>query len=135
MTSASLRARASKLTAALVGVLLSVSLLSVVAAEPASAEPHSYYMHCRNQYGQTYYITKPSQCSWGLIQIYSTYDRHSVGHIDMYKIQSRYTNSSLSALYRKCKANIICELAIVAAQAYVLGKIRWVYKWVRGLVH
>jgi hypothetical protein len=58
--------------------------------------------------------------------VHSNYDRHAVGKIDLYKIQSHYTGVSLTELYHKCSANLICQIAVAAADTYILGKVKWI---------
>jgi hypothetical protein len=121
---------------ALVVGLLSVGLFSLAVPGTASAEPVTYSMYCTSQTGRQFYVDKPSQCSYGVIQFISSYDGKVKGKLDMYALQTgmKVHDDSLQKLYEKCSANIICQLGIAAVDTIILSKVKVAYIWFKAII-
>jgi hypothetical protein len=121
---------------ALVVSVLSIGLFTLAVPGTANAEPVTYSMECTSHTGIHSYVTKPSQCSWGLIKFISSYDGKVKGKLDMYALQSgmKLHDDSLSKLYEKCSANIICQIGIAAVDTIILSKVKVAYVWFKAIL-
>jgi len=121
---------------ALVVSVLSIGLFTLAVPGTAQAEPVTYSMECTSQTGIHSYVTKPSQCSYGVIKFISSYDGKVKGKLDMYALQTgmKLHDDSLQKLYDKCTANIICQIGIAAIDTYILSKVRLAYVWFKAII-
>jgi hypothetical protein len=128
--------RLKRTAVALVVSVLSLGLFAVAVPATAQAEPVTYSMECTSQSGIHSYVTKPSQCSWGVIKFISSYDGKVKGKLDMYALQSgmKLHDDSLQKLYEKCSANIICQIGIAAIDTLILSKVKVAYVWFKAVL-
>jgi len=121
---------------ALVVSVLSIGLFTLAVPGTANAAPVTYSMECTSQSGIHSYITKPSQCSYGVIKFISSYDGKVKGKLDMYALQTgmKLHGDSLQKLYQKCSASIICQLGIAAVDTIILKKVKIAYTWFKAII-
>jgi len=121
---------------ALVVSVLSIGLFTLAVPATAQAEPITYSMYCTSHTGTQFYVTKPSQCSYGVIQFISSYDAKVKGKLDMYALQTgmKLHDDSLQKLYEKCSANIICQIGIAAVDTVILRKVKIAYTWFKAII-
>ena len=121
---------------ALVVSVLSIGLFTLAVPGTANAEPVTYSMECTSQSGIHSYITKPSQCSYGVIKFISSYDGKVKGKLDMYALQTgmKLHGDSLQKLYEKCSANIICQIGVAAVDTIILKKVKIAYVWFKAII-
>jgi hypothetical protein len=116
--------------------LLSFGIFSVAVPAVARAEPISYNMYCTDLTGDSFYVTKPSQCSWGQIKFISTYDGKVAAKLDMYALQShmKVNHEGLAKLYKECSGDVICQIGIAAVDTLVLRKVKLAYVWFKAII-
>ena len=114
-------------------VVCSIVLSFGLIAQPASAEPHGYWMWCRDGSGLVRSVTAPQQCTRGLVKFISFYDGHVGGSIDVFALQMRINRlHTLTQAYNACHARIVCGVILAGVEAFVIGKFRIAYLALRA---
>ena len=119
-----------------IGTVAIAAPATAQATQAAPADPHTYSLYCHSVGGSYFYVTTPSQCSWGVIQFISDYDGTVAGKLDMYWLQShmKSNGASLTQLYNQCTSQIICGIFVAAVQTVILSKVKIAYIWFKGII-
>lgn len=128
--------RIKRTAVALVVSVLSIGLFTLAVPGTAQAEPVTYSMYCTSHSGTQFYVTKVSQCSYGVIQFISSYDAKVKGKLDMYGLQTgmKLHDDSLNKLYEKCSSHVICQILIAAVDTIILSKVKAAYIWFKAII-
>jgi hypothetical protein len=120
----------------LVGIMICSIVMSVgLMAAPAAAEPHGWNLYCRSGTGIYSYVSSPEQCRQGNVQFLSWTTGEVDGSISIWALEQHIVKGyTLDMLYSECQRHIICGIAMLPIEAFVLSKLRLAYIALKALL-
>ncbi|MGW3963438.1 hypothetical protein ACWED2_26725 [Amycolatopsis sp. NPDC005003] len=105
-------------------------------AVPGTANAVTYGAESTSWSGLHSCVTKPSQCSYGVIKFISSHHGRVKGKLDGYALRAgtKLHGDNLQKLYETCSASTGWRTGVAAVDAIILKKVKAAYTWFKAVI-